>query len=41
VALVAGMYVADLRRIFLIYATPGSDRPFATTLTDYRPPEAQ
>jgi len=30
-------YVDDSRRIFLIHATPGSRRPFVTTLVDYQP----
>ncbi len=30
-------YVGDIRRIFVIYSTPASRRPFVATITDYRP----
>jgi hypothetical protein len=33
-------FVGDIRRIFLVHATPGSQRPFVVTLVDHRPPEA-
>jgi hypothetical protein len=34
-------FVADIRRIFLVYATPGSQRPFVVTLVDQPPPEVR
>ena len=30
-------FVPDLRRVFLVHATPGSQQPFVTTLTDHQP----
>lgn len=32
-------YVDEMRRVFLIHATPGSQRPFVTTLVDHKPVE--
>lgn len=32
-------YVDEMRRVFLIHATPGSQRPFVTTLVDHKPQE--
>jgi hypothetical protein len=32
-------YLDEMRRVFLIYATPGSQRPFVTTLVDHKPVE--
>lgn len=34
-------FTGELRRIFLIHATPGSQRPFVATLVDYQPPAAR
>jgi len=30
-------FVDEIRRIFLVHATPGSQQPFVTTLVDYQP----
>jgi hypothetical protein len=30
-------FVDEIRRIFLVHATPGSQQPTVTTLVDYQP----